>query len=96
MTFGEAMIAAVHGRLVRRPDWGGNWHVRFIAPIDGGNRTPRILTCEGWPHPVHWNPPDFDGDDVLAEDWEIVDPVKAIQCQVGEVGIWGGDEEEDE
>lgn len=94
MTLGEAMIAAVHGSLVRRPGWHGNWHMRFCAPVDDGNRTPRILMCEGWPHPVHWHSPDFNGDDVLAEDWETVDPVTMIQCQVGEVGIWQEDEDD--
>lgn len=94
MTFTDACTHAVFGALVRRPDWCGNWHLRYTAPTDSPNRQPRLLMCEGWPAPVHYNAPDFNGDDVLAEDWEAVDPVTMIQCQVGEVGIWLDDEDD--
>lgn len=95
MNFGEAMIAAVSGALVRRPGWCGNWHIRYVAPVDGQNKSPRILYCEGWPHPVHWHSTNFNGDDVLAEDWEIADPVAMIAAQVGECGVWLDDEDDE-
>ncbi len=69
--------------------------MRFLAPVDSGNRAPRLLMCEGWPHPVHWHSPDFNGDDVLAEDWGFADPVAMIPAQVGEVGIWLEDEDDE-
>jgi len=97
MNFGEAMIAAVHGRLVRRPGWYGNWHVRYCAPTDRGNKKPTLWMAEGWPHPVHSYSPSFDADDVLAEDWDIVDPVSMIASQVGEVGLieWPGEDDDE-
>lgn len=94
MTFTEACAHAVSGALMRRPGWHGNWHMRYLAPVDSPNTQPRLLLCEGWPHPVHYHPPEINGDDILTEDWEVVDPVAMIHCQVGEVGTWLDDEDE--
>jgi hypothetical protein len=95
MNFGEAMIAAVHGRLVRRPTWGGNWHARYFAPTDRDDQSPALWMAEGWPAAIHSYAPQFDADDILADDWAIVDPVSMIRCQVGEI-VQARDEEEDE
>lgn len=95
MTFGQAMTAAALGRLVRRPDWFGNWHCRVFAPIDSSDPDPRLLMSDGWPYAVTWYQPDFDADDILAEDWVIVDPVEAIASQAPEIIPVEDDDEED-
>lgn len=94
MKFGEAMTAAAFGRIVRRPGWHGTWHCRVFAPVDSRNPQPRLLMADGWPYAVCWNPPDFDSDDLLADDWQFVDPAAAVQSQAPEV-VWRKDEDED-
>lgn len=93
MNFGEAMTAAAFGRIVRRPGWHGSWHCRVFAPIDSRNPEPRLLMADGWPYAVCWNPPDFDADDILADDWEFVAPELAVRSQTPEIVPLDEDEE---
>lgn len=97
MTFGDAMIAAAHGRFVRRACSRDGWHLRMFHPIDapdGAVKAPKLRWANGWPFPAQWYVADFTADDVLAEDWETVGP-SAVIGGGGQVEIipCGGEED---
>lgn len=75
MTFSEALEAMKQGKWVKRSAWGGYWFIHEDVYVHGdgkaGRMNPMIIAClrDGG----GYAPAQAYQQDLLAEDWEIVD-----------------------
>lgn len=80
MNFGKALLALQRRRPVARRAWGGQFHLRLSEPgqfrldngqIVAGARQFGLFSEDGV---MEWldNPPETLSNDILADDWEIL------------------------
>lgn len=89
IAFAQAMKAAANGKLVTRGNRKNGWHFRIIRPHDlqdGAGLIPILRACNGWPLALVHHHAALTAEDILAEDWRIMDPSEAI-CGEVEVEI---------